>query len=390
MLQLNCLNSLQKYVYTQQEIKASKTPKIAVMAQKKYKKQKHKNTNIIQKTPKKNHKIPKVLVTPNNNSSEVLNVFTVNANGMKQKVESLKNLVKQLKIGVFTLQETRYLKRGNIKVDGFEIFEAFRKKKGGGTLIGVQNSLKPILIQEYSDEFELLVVEIAVEKTKICVISGYEPQETWTLDQNMPFFAALEEEVTKAELAGRSVIISFDANSKLGPMYIKGDPHAMSENGKILEGIIDRHALCVANGITDKSKGTITRERITKDSEEKSVIDFVLISSDLAESMEKIVIDEQKEFALENISKNRKGVVIKKSDHNSIISTFKLKWNTEVKKPRIEHFNLKDPEGQKKFKEMTSSNILTSLVDKDTNVNKLTKKFIKRLNGIIHQCLKKD
>ena len=115
----------------------------------------------------------------------------------------------------------------------------------------------------------------------------------------MPFFAALEEEVSKAELAGRSVMISFDANSKLGPLYIKGDPHTISENGKILEGIIERHALCVANGISEKSKGIITRERTTKDSIEKSVIDFVLISSDLAECMENIVIDEEKAFALE-------------------------------------------------------------------------------------------
>ena len=60
-----------------------------------------------------------------------------------------------------------------------------------------------------------------------------------------------------------------------------------------------------------------------------------------------------------------------------------------MKKHRIEHFNLKDPGGQKKFKELTSSNILTLLVNKDLDIDTLTKKFIKRLNGIIHQCFKK-
>ena len=67
--------------------------------------------------------------------------------------------------------------------------------------------------------------------------------------KRIPFFAALEEEVSKAELAGRSVIISFDSNSKLGPVFISGNPHTMSEKGKILEVIIERHALIVANGI---------------------------------------------------------------------------------------------------------------------------------------------
>ena len=57
--------------------------------------------------------------------------------------------------------------------------------------------------------------------------------------------------MTKAEIAGRSVIISCDANSKMGPKYIQGDPNPMSENGRILEGIINRHARIVANGITE-------------------------------------------------------------------------------------------------------------------------------------------
>ena len=239
-------------------------------------------------------------------------MFTDNANGMKRKVESLLSHIKHLEIGVFTIQETRYVKRGNVKVADFDIFEAIRKKEGGGTMIGVHRSLKPTLIQEYSDDFELLVVEIEIDKTKVCVMSGYGPQETWTVDKIMPFFTALEEEVTKAELAGRSVIISCDANSKMGPKYIQGDPNPMSENGRILEGIINRHALIVANGITEKRTGVITRQRFTKEYEEKSVIDLVMLSPDLAVNMDKIIIDEEKNFTLESFTKTKKGVEVKK------------------------------------------------------------------------------
>ena len=42
----------------------------------------------------------------------------------------------------------------------FVVFEAIRKKKGGGTIVAVHQDLKPKLIEEYNDEFELLVVEI--------------------------------------------------------------------------------------------------------------------------------------------------------------------------------------------------------------------------------------
>ena len=101
-------------------------------------------------------------------------------------------------------------------------------------------------------------------------------------------------------------MICFDANSKLGQLHIPGDPHEITENGKILEGIIERHALSVANGIEEKRKGLITRAITTKDGEEKSVIDLVLMSEDIMEHFKEIIIDEKKNFALENIKKQRK------------------------------------------------------------------------------------
>ena len=72
--------------------------------------------------------------------------------------------------------------------------------------------------------------------------------------------------------------MSFDANSKMGPKHIPGDLHDISENGKVIEAIIERHALSVGNGIPGKSRGLITRGRNTVDGEEKSVIELVLIA----------------------------------------------------------------------------------------------------------------
>ena len=82
-----------------------------------------------------------------------------------------------------------------------------------------------------------------------------------------------------------------DANSKLGPEIVKGDPHLQSQNGKILANIISRHALVVLNGADDKCDGIITRRRVTKDTVEESVIDFVLISNDLLHECESLHIE---------------------------------------------------------------------------------------------------
>ena len=51
-------------------------------------------------------------------------------------------------------------------------------------------------------------------------------------------------------------------------------------------------------------------------------------------------------------------------------------------------FNLKNPECQLKFKHLTSSTDFISSVF-DTDLNTITKKFLKRLNGLIHNSFKK-
>ena len=59
------------------------------------------------------------------------------------------------------------------------------------------------------------------------------------MEDKMPFFRSLEEEIVKAKLNGKSIYIQMDANSKLGPEIIPGDPNQQSENGKILYNIIN-------------------------------------------------------------------------------------------------------------------------------------------------------
>ena len=54
-----------------------------------------------------------------------------------------------------------------------------------------------------------------------------------------------------------------------------------------------RHALTVINGLEGKFSGTITRERKTIDNLEKSVIDFIITSSDLVKMLIKCILMKQ-------------------------------------------------------------------------------------------------
>ena len=322
--------------------------------------------------------------------SGYLKLFSTNAASViNGKQESLNSEIICTKSNVVTLQETHAPKKGKIAIPNFVIFEAIRKRKGGGTLVAAHEDLNPKLISEYDDDFEILVVEIETKEKSIRIISGYGPQENWEEEKRLPFFLALETEVEKAELAGKSIVIELDANSKLGPEYIPNDPHEMSPNGFLLSGIINRHALCVANG-SEKSRGTITRRRVTKDRTEESVIDIVMFSHDMNPNFVSLKVDEAKIHVLKSIRKCKKGIKIKESDHNIIETEFNCKINDAVIDKKHEFFNLKNKDCQKAFKQYTSNtNMFTNIFDNEGDLNSLTEKFINKLNGCIAQTFKK-
>ena len=277
-----------------------------------------------------------------------LTIFSNNAAGLTSasKKLCLKSEINFTNAAIFTIQETCFKKKGKFQLKGFEIFEAIRKKEKGGIMIGVHETLKPILIAEYDDEYEVLVVEIKVSGKEIRLITGVGPHENKTEDIRMPFFTILEKEITKAEMEGKSVMVEIDGNSKLGPNRIPKDIHPMSPNGRLLAAILDRHALYVVNS-SNKCEGTITRKRVTTEGVEESTIDFMIVSDDLIEHVDKLIVDEERKHALTKIVKNKKKV---ESDHNPLITTFKMTWNkSKVTNQNSNMFNIKNRKGQHKF-----------------------------------------
>ena len=223
-------------------------------------------------------------------------------------------------------------------------------------MLGVHVDLKPMLVKEYSESFELIVVEVEIGNTRVRVMTGYGPQENWEEAERTPFFEALESEVVRAELESKSVIISMDANSKLGSQYIKGDPHVQTSNGRLLAGILDRHALIVTNGLVQKRVGIIIRERTTSNGLEQSVIDFVIMSSDLIKHLEYIHVDDKRIHVLTKLWKSKDGKQKNKveSDHNVRETKINIPWVDKGKKV-MEVFNFKSEESLKAFYKATQN-----------------------------------
>ena len=88
----------------------------------------------------------------------------------------------------------RILKLNNA-LHKFVVFEAIRKAKYGGTMCAIHENLSPKLLEEYSEPFELLVVQVEAHKKSIINMTGVGPQENWEESKRQPFFLALEAEV---------------------------------------------------------------------------------------------------------------------------------------------------------------------------------------------------
>ena len=79
---------------------------------------------------------------------------------MKYKVEDLKNKIKYFELSIVSVQKTHYRRKGQFKLD-YVVFEAIRKhKEKGGSMLIVHENLKPVLIKEFNDIFEMVVVEV--------------------------------------------------------------------------------------------------------------------------------------------------------------------------------------------------------------------------------------
>jgi len=328
-----------------------------------------------------------------NNVSNVVKMFSANAAGCVTKTQSLIDNIKKLDAAIITMQETHFVKKGKLseKLEQFEVFEAIRNKVKGGTLIAVHKALNPVLIEEYSNEFELLVVEVKMGNKEVRLMSGYGPQENLKKEDREPFFNKLEEEVQKAKLNDKAVLIQCDANSKLGPSVIKGDPHNQTDNGRMLNEIVKRNELVVVNSLDDKCIGKITRKRSTGKVKEESIIDFVIASEDMEELIENMVVDEERNFVLSRYTKTKTGVKVKESDHNSIVTTIKTSWDKNKVSKRKESFNYKNKESLEQFKVMTSEGQFLSEVfsNEEKDIEVKTKQFVKRLKYCISKCFKK-
>ena len=304
----------------------------------------------------KSHKKTRRGVGKGKNKGLEFSLLGNNVNGIRGKIDSLNNTIKFFKKPSFlTIQESK-LKTHNVKIPGYQLFFKNREQCGGGGLItAIDENLASIQVS--SSEKEILVVEIALNDYKIRVINGYGPQEAQNKNDKQivhEFWQEMEKQIIMAKNENCKIILQCDANAKIGSSVFAKDTHCQTLNGLLLHEMALRQNLHILN-TSELCTGVTTRHRRTKQGNDKSIIDFILVCDVLKLHFEQMLVDEERIHVLTKYS-STKGIQKKiESDHNLLFAKFNIKYNEIRCKTKREVFNFKNIECQKKFFDVTDN-----------------------------------
>ena len=273
------------------------------------------------------------------NSIDKIRLLTVNIRGTNSKVESLRSAILTYQPDIVCIQESMLDQTRTPIIEGYKwAIKQRQNKQGGGVAILINNNIQQItrMKQEEPDnEEEIQWLTIKTKKEKITIGNFYGPQESEQRQIIKNTYRNLRTQIIKAKEEG-PVILTGDFNAKLNIVKEGKTVQTMSRNGRIMQNEIIRGAGMHPASI-NPSRGTWTRQN-RKNPMEKSIIDYILISTKHKDTIQNIEIDE--EGTLRMKGKNE-------TDHNTITATIETQCINQTIKKKQRKINNK--EGWTKF-----------------------------------------
>ena len=120
-----------------------------------------------------------------------------------------------------------------------------------------------------------------------------------------------------------------------------------------------------------------------------AVLDFFVVCEKIKSFIEKMIIDEDRNYCLSNFAQIRKNKGVIETDHNGLILEFDLQI-AQRKPDRVEMFNMKNKLCQEAFKEETENNTeLLECFSDNLPVEVQCKKWFKTFNTVLYKCFRK-
>ena len=240
-------------------------------------------------------------------------------NGIQSKIKKVEDIIKMLNPHVVCLTET--------KSETIPIIEGYTwthkkrdgNKKGGGIATAIRNDVQQeeIPIELETTDAEVCWTRIKMGKQDIYVGNYYGKQESAPVDTVQMEYDQLLAHVLKLKTLGE-VILMGDFNSKIGIKTDKCEQNT-SRNGAMLEDMIKLADLQIMS-TSQISNGIWTRVN-RHNTSERSVIDYVLGTPQIASQLTKMDIDEMGRIRVSGKTE---------SDHNTIDFEIKIESQTET------------------------------------------------------------
>ena len=251
-----------------------------------------------------------------NSEQQNIRLVSINARGIKSKLCSLKQVARDLEPDIVALQETHLREEEKISIQGYEWIEGNRSKQSGGGVgfLVCKNLLRNVIREpsiNYPDKMEVRWVRLILkDRQHLCMGVFYGKQETYQNQDTLDEYNTLENQINSFLAQNHQVILLGDFNAKVGndSNGISGGDPAVSRNGKMLLDLIQNTQTVILNS-QPFCTGKWTRVN-TKNTSERSILDYVIVSPALLPFIKTMAIDEAEEYKLFS----RKS----KSDHNCI------------------------------------------------------------------------
>ena len=267
-----------------------------------------------------------------------LTITTINVRGIKGKIKSLESLLQAEKIDIALITETKMRKGDQISIKGYRWIEKQRTdNKGGGVGILVWEKIANNTTENNNlDDHELLEskwIRIECRPWNIAVGVFYGPQENEKVEKVKEIYNALSHQLHQIQ-DECDIILAGDFNAKL-KISKENCEQAESRNGKILQEMITENYLTPATINADHGIWTRANRKIKN---EKSVIDYKMVSPRIMSGINTVIVDEEGHLRIKG--KNE-------TDHNTLLMTMII---NDTRKPKyIKKWNLGNKEGWKEF-----------------------------------------
>lgn len=256
-----------------------------------------------------------------------------------------------------------------------------RTKKSGekGLALCVRmNTFQSVLDVTSSASDDIIAVRIEMASCVVRIILAYAPQETEVAEVRENFYCELELEITKCKLAEELPIVVGDLNAKIEEKL--GKVEALTSNGSHLLQIIDNQQLDVLN-FHQLCHGKWTH--VIRTTKASSVLDYVLTTREVTNTLESITIDEECLMCPFSIKKKKKAEEHKFSDHNAIV--VKLKMGHEKKRvTNTMSWRITD-DGLQKLAQLTSDSFGSA---EGNNTQAQYDKFERNMKEVMNECFK--